>query len=178
MKIKILCLAIFAAIGSSAFAYDDVGTIKSVEPQYSSVNEPREVCHESIVREIVKPQVQQHEKNYGGTILGGLAGGILGNQVGGGNGKTVATAVGAVAGALIGDNMVNSNNQNNDNTRYEPQETSRKVRTCAYEDNFVQVLSGYKINYVYNGNNLSYLANERPRGQRIKVNVEVKPILF
>ncbi|MTD33145.1 glycine zipper 2TM domain-containing protein [Paludibacterium sp. dN 18-1] len=36
----------------------------------------------------------------GGALLGGLVGGVLGHQVGGGKGKTAATIVGTLGGAL------------------------------------------------------------------------------
>lgn len=52
-------------------------------------------------------QVVRADNNTSGTgaIVGGLVGGLLGNQVGGGSGKTAATAVGVVGGALVGNNM-------------------------------------------------------------------------
>lgn len=52
-------------------------------------------------------QVVRRDNNTSGTgaIVGGLVGGLLGNQVGGGSGKTAATAVGVVGGALVGNNM-------------------------------------------------------------------------
>lgn len=43
-------------------------------------------------------------------MVGGLVGGILGNQVGGGNGKTAATVIGAVGGAMVGNNIEQNRN--------------------------------------------------------------------
>jgi outer membrane lipoprotein SlyB len=43
-----------------------------------------------------------------GAVVGGVLGGLLGNQVGGGNGKTAATVVGVVGGAVVG-NAVEQN---------------------------------------------------------------------
>jgi outer membrane lipoprotein SlyB len=40
--------------------------------------------------------------NIAGTIAGGAIGGIAGHQVGGGSGRTAATILGAVGGALVG----------------------------------------------------------------------------
>lgn len=40
--------------------------------------------------------------NLAGLLIGGAAGGLVGNQVGGGSGRTAATVVGIVGGALIG----------------------------------------------------------------------------
>lgn len=67
--------------------------------EYRTVEHPRQECW----NEQVPPQSAGF--GYGGAIIGGIAGGILGNQVGGGNGKTVATALGAVTGAVAGDRM-------------------------------------------------------------------------
>jgi outer membrane lipoprotein SlyB len=51
-----------------------------------------------------------------GTVLGGVVGGVGGNQVGSGNGRTAATAVGAVGGAIIGHEIEKS--RNNQPTSY------------------------------------------------------------
>ena len=51
-----------------------------------------------------------------GTVLGGVVGGVVGNQVGSGNGRTAATAVGAVGGAIIGHEL--EKNRNNQGTSY------------------------------------------------------------
>lgn len=70
--------------------------------EYRTVDRPRQECWNEQV------PVQSGGQGYGGAIVGGLAGGILGNQVGGGNGKTIATAVGAMTGAVVGDRMSGS----------------------------------------------------------------------
>lgn len=67
--------------------------------EYRTVDRPRQECWNEQV------PVQTAYRDYGGAIVGGLAGGILGNQVGGGNGRTIATAVGALTGAVVGDRM-------------------------------------------------------------------------
>jgi outer membrane lipoprotein SlyB len=45
----------------------------------------------------------------GGALLGAVIGGVLGNQVGGGSGRTAATAVGIVGGAVIGNQVEQRN---------------------------------------------------------------------
>ena len=53
-----------------------------------------------------------------GTVIGGVVGGVVGNQVGGGNGKTAATAVGVVGGAIVGHELEkNRSNANPDSYR-------------------------------------------------------------
>ncbi|MFJ7566844.1 glycine zipper 2TM domain-containing protein [Herminiimonas sp. NPDC097707] len=57
--------------------------------------------------------VQQSTGNNGigaGAVVGGVVGGVLGNQIGNGSGRTAATAVGVVGGALVG-NQIQRNNQ-------------------------------------------------------------------
>jgi outer membrane lipoprotein SlyB len=48
----------------------------------------------------------------GGAVVGAVLGGVLGHQFGSGSGRDAATAVGVVGGALIG-NQVEKSNQNN-----------------------------------------------------------------
>lgn len=43
--------------------------------------------------------------NIAGTLAGGLIGGVAGHQVGGGSGRTAATILGAVGGALVGQTL-------------------------------------------------------------------------
>ena len=38
-------------------------------------------------------------------MLGGVAGGVIGHQIGGGRGKTAATIVGAIGGAVVGNEI-------------------------------------------------------------------------
>ena len=44
----------------------------------------------------------QGQTTGAGAVLGAVVGGVLGNQVGGGSGRTAATAVGVIGGALAG----------------------------------------------------------------------------
>ena len=41
-------------------------------------------------------------------LLGAVVGGVAGHQIGGGTGKTAATAVGAVGGAVVGDRIASA----------------------------------------------------------------------
>jgi uncharacterized protein YcfJ len=173
-QLSILGLVLIANI---AVAHEDTATIKRVEPQYSTVNTPKEVCRDETVQETIQPQQPQAEKSYGGAILGGLAGGILGNQVGKGNGRSVATAVGAVAGALVGDNIGNQTAAANGNIRYEPQTVTRQVRHCHTEETSSQVVTGYRVDYTYNGRPYSFVSQQKPIGSKLRVNVDVQPIL-
>jgi uncharacterized protein YcfJ len=171
-KISILSLMLAA---NMAYAVEDTATIRRVEPQYSTVNKPVEVCKDETVQETIQPQAQP-EKSYGGAILGGIAGGILGGQVGKGNGKVVASAAGAVAGALIGDNMSNNAANANGNIQYHPQTVSRQVRNCYVENKSTQEITGYRIDYMYAGKSYSFVSDQKPVGAKLRVNVDVQPI--
>lgn len=172
-KLSILSLMLVA---NMAYALEDTATIKRVEPQYTTVNKPIEVCSDEIVQETIQPQAQP-EKSYGGAILGGLAGGLLGNQVGGGSGRAIATAAGVAAGAYIGDNMSKNAATANGNVQYHPQTVSRKVRNCHMENESHQEITGYRIDYMYAGKPYSFVSDQKPVGSRLKVHVEVHPIL-
>lgn len=182
---KKISMLVMALVTTSAFAFEDNATIKSVEPQYATVNEPIEVCRDEVIQEQVyqQPQYQQQQqpqgRNYAGAAIGGVAGGILGNQVGGGTGKTAATALGAVVGALVGDNVANS--QSGGNIQYQqvpqqPQTVSRKVRNCQMENQTKQIISGYNVSATYNGKPLNFVVHEKPMGKQIRVNVNVEPL--
>jgi len=172
-SISILSLMLVA---NMAYAVEDTATIKRVEPQYSTVNKPIEVCRDEVVQETIQQQAQP-EKSYGGALLGGLAGGILGNQVGKGSGRAVATTAGVIAGALIGDNISNNAATANGNIQYHPQTISREVRNCHMENKSSQELTGYRIDYVYAGKPFSFVSDQKPVGSKLRVHVEVHPIM-
>lgn len=48
-----------------------------------------------------------------GAVLGAVVGGVLGHQIGGGSGRTAATGVGVIGGALAGNAIEARNNSNN-----------------------------------------------------------------
>jgi len=48
------------------------------------------------------------ERGYAGPIIGGIAGALLASRIGKGNGKTAATALGGVVGAIAGDRIQNT----------------------------------------------------------------------
>jgi uncharacterized protein YcfJ len=100
-----------------------------------------------------------------GAVIGGIAGGILGNQVGKGNGRTAATAAGAVTGALVGDRVEN----NGAGT------AGRQVQNCRTVDNWQTRVTGYNVEYEYQGRTYSTVMPNHP-GDRIRVRVSVTPM--
>jgi uncharacterized protein YcfJ len=150
-------------------SFTDYARIKRVTPQYGHSNQPSQICHDEVVQEQV---YQQQNRNMGGAALGAIAGGILGNQVGGGNGRTAATAVGVIGGALAGDNIA-ANNQNG------PQYVSRTVQRCEPNRNYNnRVVSGYLVEYEYRGQTSTFVSPTEPTGNRLKINLTATPSLY
>ena len=107
-------------INASAPSFVDRARVERVDPQYESVQVPRDECSSQWVTEN-RPVAGSN--GYGGAIIGGVAGGIIGNQVGKGHGREAATAAGAVIGAIAGDRIANQNQP-----QYE--QAQREVRSC------------------------------------------------
>lgn len=146
-----------ALVSSTAFAqtaYTDYAMVTRVTPQYTQSIESRQVCQD---QQNYAPQ----EKSYTGAVIGTVAGGLLGNQIGGGHGKTLATAAGAVIGAMTGDHIDNKPNQNG--------------RTCRTIDTPTQILSGYIVEYDYNGKRGSFRTNQPPQNASIPISVSIQP---
>lgn len=165
---KILMLS-FLTFSTSIFAseYTDFATVKKVEAQYSDVNQPFQTCSTQTVQDFIPGR---QDRNYGGAVIGGVAGGILGNQVGKGHGREAATALGAVVGAITGDNLNRPNYS-------PPQVINRDVQNCYLEDNFVQQLENYKITYEYKGRLDVFYTKEKPKNNKIKINVNITPMI-
>jgi uncharacterized protein YcfJ len=138
--------------------FDDYARVVSVQPQIEKINQPRQECRTEYV------PVERQSRGYGGSIIGGVAGGLLGNQVGGGNGRTAATALGAITGAIVGDRM--------ENDRTEVAE--RPVRQCHMVDQWESRTSGYAVTYEYHGHTYTSVMPYDP-GNRIKLRVSLNP---
>ena len=157
-------LAASVATGAQAHTYTDNARVIGYEPQYESVNVPREVCRSDWVGEARRPV----GRDYGGAVIGGLAGALLGNQVG--HGREAATAVGAVIGAFTGDNVVRRNHWEQPN---EP--VRREVQTCRTVYDVQSRVVGYRVDYDYNGQRLSTVVHDEP-GRFLPVRVSVEAV--
>jgi len=167
---RVALLSLLAAAATGAFAqpqaFVDNARVRSVEPQYESVQVPREECGSQWVNEV---QPVQASPNLGGIAIGAVVGGVLGNQVGKGHGKEAATAAGAVAGAMVGNSVANNGQQ--------PQyvQGQREVRSCRQVVDVQNRLTGYRVNYEYRGQQYSTLMRENP-GPNLQVRVSVEPV--
>jgi uncharacterized protein YcfJ len=161
-----LLLATLAA-GAQAQSFTDNARVRAVEPQYDTVQVPRNECTSQWVTE--QPRAVAPAGGYGGAIIGGVAGGILGNQVGKGHGREAATAAGAVVGAIAGDRLSN----NGPVVAAAPE--TREVRTCRTVYDNQNRLTGYRVTYEYRGYEHTTVMREQP-GPTIPVRVSVTPL--
>ncbi|MBA2672057.1 glycine zipper 2TM domain-containing protein [Ramlibacter sp.] len=167
-----LCLlAATAAVGARAETFTDNARVRSVEPQYESVQIPRNECTSQWVND---PQpVVTAPRSYGGAIIGGVAGAVLGNQVGRGHGREAATAAGAIVGAVAGDRIGNDNYNNGAVVGYQQQ--PREVSTCRTVNEVQNRLTGYRVTYEYRGHVSTAFMRSEP-GQSVPVQVSVMPL--
>jgi len=155
---------LLGSISFSALAtdYTETAPVISVIPLYNRASELRQECWTEYAPVGTAPR----ERSYGGAVLGGLAGGILGNQVGAGRGRTAATAVGAVTGALVGDNIANSQQQ-------QPNYSTQPIQHCRQvDDGQRQEISGYSVTYRYQGRNITTTMPYDP-GPTVRIGVGV-----
>lgn len=165
-RVAILSLLAVAAAGAQAQAFVDNARVRGVEPQYESVQVPREECTSQWVNE-ARPVAQG--PNYGGIAIGAVVGGVLGNQVGKGHGKEAATAAGAVAGAMVGNSLASNGQQ--------PQyaQGQREVRQCRQVVDVQNRLTGYRVNYEYHGQQYTTVMRDNP-GPTLQVRVSIEPV--
>jgi uncharacterized protein YcfJ len=150
-----------AGVSADAGAKADAGIkyakVVDVEPVRSTVNHPKQVCHDETVTH-TEPPKDQHR--IAGTAIGAVVGGLVGNQVGGGKGKTLATVAGAVGGGYAGNRIQAS--------RQHGQVTSTVERKCSTVNNTSTKIVGYDVRYVYNGVTRTVRMDHDP-GDRVQV---------
>ena len=164
-RAALLALLATGTVAVQAQSFVDRARVQQVEPQYESVQVPRQECTSQVVNEA---QPVAANRSYGGAIIGGVAGGILGNQVGKGHGKEAATAAGAVIGAITGDRIANNQPQA---YAYQP----REVRSCRTVNDVQQRLTGYRVTYEYRGQEYTTVTREQP-GRTLPVRVSITPM--
>jgi uncharacterized protein YcfJ len=166
-RLALVCLLATSAIGLHAETYFDTARVRTVEPQYETVNVPRQECSREVVNEVRQVGAAPQ---YGGAILGGVAGALLGNQVGKGHGREAATALGAVVGAFSGDALANRDRV----PQY--QEVPREVTTCRTVNEAQAHISGYRVGYDYRGHAYTTVLRDNP-GPALQVRVSVDPVV-
>lgn len=146
-----------ADASASADAGVKYAKVVSVDPVRSTVNNPKQVCHDETVTQTAPPK---DEHRIAGTAIGAVVGGLVGNQVGGGKGKTLATVAGAVGGGYAGNRIQAS--------RQHAQVTSSVERKCETVNNTSTKIVGYDVRYEYNGVTRTVRMDHDP-GDRVQV---------
>jgi len=146
-----------AGASASADAGVKYAKVVSVDPVRSTVNNPKQVCHDETVTQTAPPK---DEHRIAGTAIGAVVGGLVGNQVGGGKGKTLATVAGAVGGGYAGNRIQAS--------RQHAQVTSSVERKCETVNNTSTKIVGYDVRYEYNGVTRTVRMDHDP-GDRVQV---------
>lgn len=105
------------------------------------------------------------------TVIGGIAGAVLGSKVGGGSGQVAASAIGTMVGGMAGRQVYDN--------AHRPQRTAT-VQVCdpvpanGYYGNANNVATGYDVTYEYAGRQYTTRTSYNP-GDRIRVRVDVRP---
>jgi len=110
------------------------------------------------------------------TVIGGIAGAVLGSKVGGGTGTYAATAIGSMVGGLAGRQVYESVQRNR-----APRGTVRVCDPVPVQDGYSTSrtvndggVNGYDVTYEYAGRQFTTRTNYHP-GDRIRVRVDVRP---
>ena len=133
----------------------DYGRVVSTTPIIQQIATPRQVCSTEQV------SVQQ-PKSGAGAVMGAIAGGAMGNAVGGGAGKTAATVIGLVGGAMLGDRIEGS-------APNQVQNVQRCETRNFYEDRTV----AYDVVYEYAGKQYSAQMQNDPGDS---VQLQITPV--
>ncbi|MET0583135.1 MAG: glycine zipper 2TM domain-containing protein [Pseudoxanthomonas sp.] len=165
-RVAFLCLLASGAAIAQTDTFVDNARVRNVEPQYQTVQVPRNECRSDWVSE---PRPVAAAPNYGGMVIGAIAGGVLGNQVGKGHGREAATAAGAVVGAVAGDRIAAANRA----PQYE--EVQREVRSCRQVMDQQTRIEGYRVTYEYRGREYTSVMRDDP-GRTVPVHVSVTPV--
>jgi len=178
---RLVIASLFATtlLGAQAQSFTDNARVRSAEPQYETVNVPRNECSSQWINEdrrgAYQTQDRQQDRQYGGAIVGGLAGGVIGHQIGGGSGKDAATALGVVLGAITGDRLENRD-QNPQYPQYpQYQDGQREVKRCRTVYDPQSRITGYRVTYEYRGQQYTTVMRNNP-GNSLPVRVSVQPM--
>jgi len=139
-----------------AYAQQERGRVLSATPVTEQVAIPQEVCNNETV------YTEARATSGAGAVIGAIAGGAVGNSIGKGSGRTAATAVGIIGGALLG------------NTIESGQPGYQNVRRCTTHTYYENRLLGYDVLYEYGGRQYSTRTLEDP-GHWIPLTVSVQP---
>ena len=106
------------------------------------------------------------------TVVGGIAGAVLGSKVGGGSGSVAASAIGTMVGGMAGRQVYDNAHR---------QQRTASVRVCdpvpangSYYGTSNGGVAAYDVTYEYGGRRYTTRTSYNP-GERIRVRVDVRP---
>ncbi len=150
-------LLILSALATSALALaQEVASVISSTPVIQQVAVPRQVCTTEQV-------AVQPAKSGAGAVMGGIAGGAMGNAVGDGSGRTAATLLGIVGGAILGDKIEGA-----------PAAQTQNVQRCSTQNFYESRTVAYNVVYQYAGKQYSV---QMPRDPGPTVRLQITPII-
>ena len=120
-------------------------------------------------------------RGYGGsqtgrtvaTVVGGVVGAVLGSQVGGGSARYATSAIGSMVGGQVGGSIYDQTQrqrQQGQVTVCDPVPTSGGYNNARYGN----AQDAYDVTYEYNGRRYTSRMNYDP-GQRVRIRVDVTP---
>ncbi len=150
-------LLILSALTSTGLASaQELATVISSTPVIQQVAIPRQVCTTEQV-------AVQPTKSGAGALMGGIAGGAMGNAVGDGSGRTAATLLGIVGGAILGDRIEGS-----------PAAQTQNVQRCSTQNFYENRTIAYNVVYQYADKQYSV---QMPRDPGPTIRLQITPII-
>ncbi|MEH6417746.1 glycine zipper 2TM domain-containing protein [Pseudomonas sp. CGJS7] len=108
------------------------------------------------------------------TVVGGIVGAVLGSKVGGGSARYATSAIGSMVGGMAGRSIYEQNKRSQ-------QPRTGTVRVCDpvqngnyYSSGGERAVSAYDVTYEYAGKTYRTRTDHNP-GDRIRVRVDVRP---
>ena len=126
---------ILSGLGTVSFTVlaQESGRVISSTPVIQQVAVPRQVCTNTQV-------ATQGQRSGAGALMGAIAGGTVGNNVGAGSGRTAATMLGVLGGAILGDKVEGA-----------PAPEVRTVQSCTNQIFYENRTTGYHVVYEFAG---------------------------
>ena len=113
------------------------------------------------------------------TVLGGVVGAVLGSQVGGGSARYATSALGSMVGGQVGGSIYDQRQrqrQQGQVTVCDPVPVNGGYSNAGYGNNarYGNAQDAYDVTYEYNGRRYTSRMNYDP-GQRVRIRVDVTP---
>ena len=154
---SVASVALLAGLGAAhlSASAQETGRVISSTPVIQQVAVPRQVCTNSQV-------ATQGQKSGAGALMGAIAGGAVGNNVGSGGGRTAATMLGVLGGAILGDKVEGA-----------PAPEVRTVQNCTNQVFYENRTTGYHVVYEFAGKHYTV---QMPHDPGPTVRLQITPV--